>query len=112
MECRVSIQPKPLVSLDTPMFVVPEDALVPVNAFPSSQVDIPQSKMFVIKKSLETYRAKFGADALTYDASQGDGGASLPGVPRDLLDRAAEMFKEHGTGYDFGYGTDKFRKMT
>ncbi len=103
---------KPLVSVDTPMFVVPDEALVPVNGYPSTQIDIPQSKMFVIKKSLEGYKAKFGANAPTFDASQGDGGASLPGVPRDLLDRAFEMLKEHGTAYDFGYGTDAFRKAT
>jgi aspartate aminotransferase len=86
--------------------------LVPVNDYPAHQIDIPQSKMFVIKKSLEGYKAKHGADAPVFDASQGDGGASLPGVPRDLLDRAFEMLKEHGTAYDMGYGTDKFRKMT
>src|SRR5262245_12615909 len=68
--------------------------------------------MFVIKKSLEAYRVKYGATAPTFDASQGDGGASLPGVPRDLLERAFEMLKEHGTAYDFGYGTDAFRKAT
>jgi aspartate aminotransferase len=108
----VTTQPKPLVSLDTPMFVVPDEALIPVNNYPSTQVDIPQSKMFVIKKSLEGYKAKYGPNAPTFDASQGDGGASLPGVPRDLLDRAFEMLKEHGTAYDFGYGTDAFRKAT
>ncbi len=108
----MTTQPKPLVSLDSPVFVVPDEALVPVNDFPSRQVDIPQSKMFVIKKSLDGYRAKFGKDAPTFDASQGDGGASLPGVPHELLDRANAMLKAHGTGYDFGYGTDAFRKAT
>jgi aminotransferase len=68
--------------------------------------------MFVIKKSLEAYRAKHGADAITFDASQGDGGASLPGVPHEILDRANELQKKQGTGYDQPYGTDAFRKTT
>jgi aspartate/methionine/tyrosine aminotransferase len=68
--------------------------------------------MFVIKKLLENYRAKQGADAITYDASQGDGGASLPGVAPELLDRANEMQKKKGTGYDQPFGTEAFRKAT
>jgi aspartate/methionine/tyrosine aminotransferase len=87
-------------------------ALVPVNDYPACQIDIPQSKMFLIKKMLENYRNKIGPSAVTYDASQGDGGASLPGVPHSLLERAAELFKQKGTGYDQPYGTDNFRKAT
>src|SRR5258708_35736311 len=68
--------------------------------------------MFVIKKLLENYRAKEGANAVTYDASQGDGGASLPGVPHEVLDRGNEMQKKKGTGYDQPYGTDALRKAT
>jgi aspartate aminotransferase len=108
----VTVQPQSETSPDSPVFAVPDEALVPVNNYPSTQVDIPQSKMFIIKKSLDVYRQKFGADAPTYDASQGDGGASLPGVPRALLERANQMQIEHGTHYDFGYGTDAFRKTT
>ncbi len=63
------------VTLDTPVFVVPEERLIPVNDYPSRLLDIPQSKMFLIKQSLTTYKKNFGADAPTYDASQGDGGA-------------------------------------
>lgn len=106
----MTAQPQSLTSLDTPVFVVPDEALVPVNTYPTTQVDIPPSKMFVIKKALDGYKAKYGADAPTFDASQGDGGASLPGVPVELLDRAHELQKKHGTGYDFGFGTDMFRK--
>jgi len=91
----VTVKPQSIASLDTPVFAVPEEALVPVNGYPASQVTIPQSKMFVIKKLLENYRAKEGANAVTYDASQGDGGASLPGVPHELLDRANEMQKKN-----------------
>jgi aspartate aminotransferase len=108
----VNAQPQSVTSLDTPVFSVRDEALVPVNNYPSTQVAIPQSKMFVIKKSLQGYKAKFGNDAPTYDASQGDGGASLPGVPAELLDRANELLKKHGTGYDFSYGTDAFRTQT
>jgi aspartate/methionine/tyrosine aminotransferase len=46
----------------------------------------------------------------TYDASQGDGGASLPGTPKELLERAAQMQIEHGTAYDMPFGTNEFRK--
>lgn len=108
----MTVKPQSIASLDTPVFAVPSEALIPVNGYPATQIDIPQSKMFVIKKLLETYRAKQGADAVTYDASQGDGGASLPGVSPELLDRANEMQKKKGTGYDQPYGTDAFRKAT
>jgi aspartate/methionine/tyrosine aminotransferase len=101
------------LSPDIPAFAIDDPrALVPVNDYPSCQVDIPQSKMFLIKKMLENYRAKVGPSATTFDASQGDGGASLPGVPHYLLERAAELFKQKGTGYDQPYGTDNFRKAT
>ncbi len=65
----MTVKPQSATSLDTPVFAVPDAALVPVNNYPSTQVEIPQSKMFVIKKSLDVYRQKFGADAPTYDAS-------------------------------------------
>lgn len=100
------------VSPDTPQFAVDTENLVPVNGYPGTMQDIPQSKMFLIKKMLENYKAKRGPDAVTYDASQGDGGASLPGVPHYLLDRANELQKQKGTGYDQPFGTDAFRKAT
>ena len=53
-----------------------------------------------------------GPDAAVFDASQGDGGASLPGVPHELLDRAHELLKKNGTAYDPPNGTDAFRKTT
>lgn len=65
--------------------------------------------MFLIKDSLQTYRQK-NPGAATYDASQGDGGASLPGVPHEILERAAAMQVEHGTAYDNPGGTPAFRK--
>ncbi len=95
---------------DTPRFAVPEKHLVPVNPYPSNQYAIPPSRMFIIKLSLKKYREKWGPDAAIFDASQGDGGASLPGVPAAILDQAHAIVKQHGTGYDFPYGTDAFRR--
>ncbi len=95
---------------DTPRFVVPEENLIPVDPYPSHLYAIPPSRMFMIKLSLKKYREQAGADAPIYDASQGDGGASLPGVSAEILDRANELHKEHGTGYDFPYGADVFRR--
>jgi aspartate/methionine/tyrosine aminotransferase len=95
---------------DTPRFAVPEANLVPVNPYPGTLAEIPPSRMFIIKLSLKKYTDTHGADAVTFDASQGDGGASLPGVPERLLDRAHELVKQHGTAYDFPYGADVFRK--
>jgi aspartate/methionine/tyrosine aminotransferase len=71
---------------------------------------IPPSRMFTIKKALDAYKAKAGQDAPVYDASQGDGGASLPGVPSYLLESALELQIKQGTGYDQPFGTPLFRK--
>jgi aspartate/methionine/tyrosine aminotransferase len=99
-----------MTAYDTPRFAVPDAHLVPVNPYPGSLSEIPPSRMFIIKLSLKKYKDKNGPDAVTFDASQGDGGASLPGVPHALLDRAHELVKQHGTAYDFPYGADVFRK--
>ena len=66
--------------------------------------------MFMIKLSLKKYTEKMGPDAAIFDASQGDGGASLPGVSLEMLDRAHEKVSQYGTAYDFPYGADVFRK--
>jgi aspartate/methionine/tyrosine aminotransferase len=71
---------------------------------------IPPSRMFLIRDALLKYKAKFGKDALTFDASQGDGGASLPGVPVEILDRAHALQVEQGTSYNQPWGTPHFRK--
>lgn len=99
------------VSLDTPEFAHPEEYRVPVNGYPGQMMSIPPSRMFLIKNALGTYKEKMGSDAETYDASQGDGGASLPGVPRPVLERAFELQLEHGTGYDKPWGTPLFRQV-
>ena len=96
-------------SLDVPVYAVPESQLIPVGNYLGDLTPIPPSRMFLINKSLSVYRqAKSGGQ--TFDASQGDGGASLPGVPRTLLERAHQLQSEHGTAYDMPFGTDAYRK--
>ncbi|GAB5490645.1 MAG: pyridoxal phosphate-dependent aminotransferase [Phototrophicaceae bacterium] len=99
-------------NLDNPEYAVEPDKLIPINDYPSKMASIPPSRMFTIKLALKTYKDKVGQDAPTYDASQGDGGASLPGVPRKYLERALELQLEHGTGYDKPFGTELFRTAT
>lgn len=100
------------INLDSPEFAVPEANRIAVNDYPRHMMPIPASRMFEIKKALMKYKETFGADAPVYDASQGDGGASLPGVPVELLERAFQLQVEHGTAYDMPYGTDLFRRVT
>ncbi len=97
-------------SNDIPNYAVPEVNLVPVSDHLSRMADIPPSRMFLIKKSLKTYRENYPGSP-TFDASQGDGGASLPGVPAEILERAARLQVEHGTGYDMPFGTNEFRRI-
>lgn len=94
---------------DYPMFVHPASNLVPVSDHLRQMMEIPPSRMFLIKKSLATYREKFPGRE-TYDASQGDGGASLPGVLPEILEQAARLQMDHGTAYDMPFGTDRFRR--
>ena len=97
-------------SLETPQFVMSGEYRIPVNGYPAQMMDIPPSRMFLIRDALKAYRAKNGADAVTFDASQGDGGASLPGVPREIYERALQLQLEHGSAYDQPWGTVQFRK--
>jgi aspartate/methionine/tyrosine aminotransferase len=99
-----------LVPSDVPTYAVPEPNLAPVSGYLKSMMAIPPSRMFLINKALKVYLEK-NPGAKIYDASQGDGGASLPGVPREILDKAAAMQVEHGTAYDMPYGTDAYRKV-
>lgn len=103
---------KTLSNLDMPEYAVPAAHRIPVVDYPSKMTAIPPSRMFTIKASLAKYQQKHGADVPVYSASQGDGGASLPGVPPDLLQRAAQIQIEHGTGYDKPFGTPLFRQVT
>ena len=97
------------ISNTTPAYAVPDGNLVPVSSYLKDMQPIPPSRMFLINKSLKVYTEK-NPGALTFDASQGDGGASLPGVPRAILERATQMQIEHGTAYDMPFGTDAYRK--
>jgi aspartate/methionine/tyrosine aminotransferase len=92
-----------------PVPVVAADHLIPVTDTPSRMLEIPASRMFLINKSLSVFRQAHPGEE-TFDASQGDGGASLPGVPEEILDRAHAMQKEHGSAYDMPYGTDAYRR--
>jgi aspartate aminotransferase len=97
------------ISNTTPVFAVEEKNLVPVSEHLKHLMDIPPSRMFLINKSLKVYQEK-NAGSPIFDASQGDGGASLPGVPRRILERAAELQIEHGTAYDMPFGTEAYRR--
>lgn len=98
-----------LIPLDQPVFAVPQENLIPVNDYLSKMMDIPPSRMFLINKSLKVFQEKYPGEPI-YDASQGDGGASLPGVLPEILEKAAEMQIQHGTSYDMPYGTDEYRR--
>jgi aspartate aminotransferase len=100
------------ISHETPVYALDSKYLIPANDYPKGMSPIPPSRMFTIKKALDKYKAKAGADAPVYDASQGDGGASLPGVPTSLLESALELQIKQGTGYDQPFGTPLFRKVT
>ena len=93
----------------TPTYAVPAEALVPVSDHLKTMTPIPPSRMFLINKSLKVYTERNPGQPI-FDASQGDGGASLPGVPQELLERALQLQLKQGTAYDMPYGTDAFRK--
>jgi len=92
----------------TPVYAVPDANLVPVSDHLGSMLDIPPSRMFLINKSLKVY-LEHDPGGKVFDASQGDGGASLPGVPVELLERAAALQIKHGTAYDMPFGTHDYR---
>lgn len=94
---------------DAPAYAVPEGQTIPVSDHLRSMMPIPPSRMFLINKSLKVYQQK-NPGSMIYDASQGDGGASLPGVPRQILERASQLQLDRGSSYDMPYGTDAFRR--
>jgi aspartate aminotransferase len=97
------------VSNSGPALVVANDQLTHVDTSPSDMLPIPGSRMFEINEALKVYLER-EPDGTVFDASQGDGGASLPGVSRELLDEAHRLQLEHGTGYDKPFGTPAFRR--
>lgn len=102
----------PTTDLDRPEYAVNSPQLIPVSHHPGTMMPIPPSRMFTIKTALDKYKAKMGGGAVeVYDASQGDGGASLQGVSPEILERALQLQIDHGTGYDKPFGTELFRKV-
>lgn len=95
---------------EEPVFAVKQQDLVPVSDHLSSMAPIPPSRMFLINKRLKVFQEK-NPGLPVFDASQGDGGASLPGAPKEILERAAAMQIERGTAYDMPFGTDEFRRV-
>ncbi len=99
----------PQVSPDVPVFAVPEQHLVPVSPHLQRMYPIPPSRMFTIRDALKKHQEKHpGADI--FDASQGDGGASLAGVPRPILERALALQLEMGTKYVLPIGPEPIRR--
>jgi aspartate aminotransferase len=103
------MQEQPAANPDIPTYAVPDTQTIPVSDHLGSMAPIPPSRMFLINKSLKVYQQANPGSPI-YDASQGDGGASLPGVPRNILERAAQLQLEHGTAYDMPFGTESFRR--
>ncbi len=97
------------ISSEQPFFAVSDSHLTPVSDHLTHMAPIPPSRMFLINKGLKVYQENKPGRPV-FDASQGDGGASLPGVPRPILERAAQMQLEQGTAYDMPYGTDAYRR--
>jgi aspartate/methionine/tyrosine aminotransferase len=98
-----------MISNAIPVLAVDEKVLVPVSPHLRQMMDIPPSRMFLINKSLKVYQERNPGSPI-FDASQGDGGASLPGVPRQILERAAQLQIEHGSAYDMPFGTESYRR--
>ena len=98
-----------LMSSSSPQTVVRPEELAAIDDSPQRMTAIPGSRMFEIKDALAVFRRDH-PDADMFDASQGDGGASLPGVPEELLESAHALQKEHGTGYDKPFGAPVFRR--
>ncbi len=93
---------------ESPVFAIEEKYLIPVSDHLLRMMNIPPSRMFLINKSLKTYSQKY-PEGTTFDASQGDGGASLPGVSADILEEAARRQISQGTAYDMPFGNNEFR---
>jgi aspartate/methionine/tyrosine aminotransferase len=94
---------------DKPELVVDPAQLVGVDTSPERMLAIPGSRMFEINEALKIYLDREPGGTV-FDASQGDGGASLPGVSKELLDNAHRLQLEHGTGYDKPFGTPAYRR--
>lgn len=95
---------------DRPALVVRPAEFAGRDDSPRTMAAIPGSRMFEIRDALAVFRREVPGGEV-FDASQGDGGASLPGVSPEILDAAHAMQRERGTGYDQPFGTALFRKV-
>jgi aspartate/methionine/tyrosine aminotransferase len=97
------------LSEDRPALVVEEAELSALDGSPRTMAGIPGSRMFEIRDALAVYHRDFPGGE-EFDASQGDGGASLPGVSPELLERAFALQRKQGTAYDQPFGTAAYRR--
>jgi hypothetical protein len=67
-----------------PESVVDPEELAGMDPSPARMCTIPGSRMFEIREALAVFRKRHPGE-LVFDASQGDGGASLPGERGDEL---------------------------
>ncbi|OGL97299.1 hypothetical protein A2318_01410 [Candidatus Uhrbacteria bacterium RIFOXYB2_FULL_45_11] len=88
----------------------PETAHIPQE--PSFRRQLPVSNMFLIKQELGTFERNH-PNTPTYDASQGDGGATLGGVPSEELAKALLSFapKTQTTAYGRPNGDSRVRTV-
>lgn len=98
------------MSSDSPQFVVENSQLVPTSTHLANSAPIVESHMFLIKQSLEVF-AKDNPDQEVFDASQGDGGASLNGIRPHVFELATRMQINHGNSYDKPWGCPEFRQV-
>ena len=92
-----------------PDFFDSENTIIP--RFELSKREVWPSKMFTIKLELKEFE-KNNPGVPVYDASQGDGGASLGGIPKAELVRALNIFlpDEQTTMYGTPVGRADVRK--
>ena len=92
-----------------PGLVVRPAELAGLDPSPSAMADVPVNRMFEIRNALAVYARDFPGGE-KFDASQGDGGASLPGVPLEIYEAAHRLQVEHGSAYDQPFGCAAFRR--
>jgi aspartate/methionine/tyrosine aminotransferase len=82
-----------------------------IGIFGVNKREVWPSKMFTIKLELEEFKRE-NPDVEIYDASQGDGGMSLGGIPREELAEALIRYlpKERTTKYGDPIGNIELRK--
>ena len=92
-----------------PGLVVTPPELAGLDPSLSTMAVVPVNRMFEIRNALAVYARDFPGGE-KFDASQGDGGASLPGVPAEIFEAANRLQIDHGSAYDQPFGCAAFRK--